>query len=1446
VTSFKNKINKPLLDFKDDTFDRDFVEFNVEVSLVENALTAYIDSNFAVIVNIEDSLKLLRKFDAILERNNLKSGLKDKYNLLFAQYAKLLAKIDKQYNNDWKNPPIVRNLPIVAGSITWSRHLFHRASVPMEHFPRELLKRDSKPAKQVKEHNKVTINLFHFEYEWRVRWAQEVEKAKVGLLATLIIRHPNNNKLYVNFDAEIMTMIREAKCLSRLGIEIPESAKIVLLQEEKFKMYNNELQFVLSEYDRIVNKIRPNTKSLLVPHLEDLEYKLRPGMNTLTWTSMNIDGYLQHVHKGLAKLEQLIININDIMENRIENNLKTLSKTVLVNLPQESSTYTLDEFVEMQSQWIATESNRLKSKNYEVEQAVEDLIQTICSYQLDQNVEPISAEEIHKLSKYYSWSMYQALLHATKYSLNQMKERICGRRNSPKQILKPFFEVDVHLDGNQSILKPSLADVQLAINKAAQHVLKSTRKVQLWFQKETPEDKKEPFYNWIARDKEIVKVILLLTGSIQGTKSSVYKFLEDFSVYSWLWTKRPEDQLKVFIKEEPSLEDYEEKLKEFDIFNGQIDEIQETHQIGALSLKTMGVKSALSRYINSWKTIYAKEIHKQAKGRLGNLADEIKQIRLKIEKPVKDIDSLGSVMNALEDIRKKESNINFQFKPITDMYSMIETILADYIDRDELHQHKNLLKEWESLVTNAIVVRNNLHEEQAEFKKQLIENIQTLVKDVKVFREDFEKNGPMQADLTPGEALNKLKDFKEQFSVHNRKFHSYKNGENLFALPNQDYPALVKTQGELEKLDKLYVLYLKVTETIAKWKETPWLEITDEVEKMKEGTEQYLKDCSRLPMETKNYPAYKDLKKELDDMETVLPLVEMLADKSIKERHWEQLIQLTGKDVPYSSETFLLKDLLAADLLSVQEDIEDISDNAIKQMKIDRQLREDIELYWETAELEVKTYQSIDVPCTIGGSVALHQEKLEDHIITLVQMSAMRCVEPFRADVNAKLDTYSAVTETLDKWLKVMTYWMNLVAVFTSGDIAKQMPLESKTFRNVDTQWKKIMERAAEQKNFIQCCQNDFLVNSLPKLQEDLEFCQKRLDSYLESKRQVFPRFYFCSPNDLLKILSLGSDPHQVQDDFALLFDSVKKVTFDKADRSLINSIHFDGGGAVETVEFDEPVKAEGLIEEWLCRVESEMQRSVRSVCAGGAQEVFSMPLLDFVNKYIAQVALLGVQILWTQKVTDCLERGKDRMQVFKEKEKEIKSIMNDLVGLCKTEIPTKQDRTKIETLVTIHVYQKQLFEDIMRAANRGQIKDTSDFDWQKNARFYWRQDAKGEGQVIVSITDVDFTYQYEYLGVKERLCVTVLTEKCYISLAQALKMCLGGAPAGPAGTGKTETVKDLGCTLGIFVVVTNCSGEHRQKDMAKIFKGVCQSGLWGCFDEFNRIFLDTLSVVAA
>lgn len=70
-------------------------------------------------------------------------------------------------------------------------------------------------------------------------------------------------------------------------------------------------------------------------------------MVTLTWTSMNIESYLERVHEGLNKMEQLIINVNDIIENRIENNLKIVSRIILVNLPQDTKPLGLEDFVDI-------------------------------------------------------------------------------------------------------------------------------------------------------------------------------------------------------------------------------------------------------------------------------------------------------------------------------------------------------------------------------------------------------------------------------------------------------------------------------------------------------------------------------------------------------------------------------------------------------------------------------------------------------------------------------------------------------------------------------------------------------------------------------------------------------------------------------------------------------------------------------------------------------------------------------------------------------------------------------------------------------------------------------------------------------------------------------------------------------------------------------------------
>jgi len=104
---------------------------------------------------------------------------------------------------------------------------------------------------------------------------------------------------------------------------------------------------------------------------------------------------------------------------------------------------------------------------------------------------------------------------------------------------------------------------------------------------------------------------------------------------------------------------------------------------------------------------------------------------------------------------------------------------------------------------------------------------------------------------------------------------------------------------------------------------------------------------------------------------------------------------------------------------------------------LEKQLNNDISAHWEIAELEIKTWKGVDAPCTLGGNIQDIQEKLEEHIIALNQMNAMRYVKPFKSVVTEKIGQLSDVYDIIEKWLKVQNLWTNLVSVFTSKDIAK-------------------------------------------------------------------------------------------------------------------------------------------------------------------------------------------------------------------------------------------------------------------------------------------------------------------------------------------------------------------------------------------------------------------------
>ncbi len=262
----------------------------------------------------------------------------------------------------------------------------------------------------------------------------------------------------------------------------------------------------------------------------------------------------------------------------------------------------------------------------------------------------------------------------------------------------------------------------------------------------------------------------------------------------------------------------------------------------------------------------------------------------------------------------------------------------------------------------------------------------------------------MVAGIAPREALDRLRRFTGEYQIRKRKFDSFFAGERLFGLPHQDYPALDETKKEIQLLDKLYNLYSKVLETIAQWKDINWLDLKEQIDDMIEQIEVFGRECTRLPGVLKGWDAYKELRQQVDDMTEILPLIKELAKESIRDRHWEEIIEITGKDeIPYlTPDTMILNHLLQANMLSFKEEIEDIADSADKQLKLEKQLNTEIESYWNDAELEIKPYADILQPCIISGNIDEIKEKLEEHISQLNQMLAMKHVKPFRGRVQEK------------------------------------------------------------------------------------------------------------------------------------------------------------------------------------------------------------------------------------------------------------------------------------------------------------------------------------------------------------------------------------------------------------------------------------------------------------
>ncbi|CAI2733353.1 unnamed protein product [Schistosoma spindalis] len=822
---------------------------------------------------------------------------------------------------------------------------------------------------------------------------------------------------------------------------------------------------------------------------------------------------------------------------------------------------------------------------------------------------------------------------------------------------------------------------------------------------------------------------------------------------------------------------------------------------------------------------------------------------------------LNQIQNRIEPI-EKEAEV------IKELYEMIEAFVIPVPPEDYAI--------YQSLIPSIDRAKNAMDRALGDrdvcvdkFFISLEKDINELIHDIKEVKQAI--NNPILLDITAEREtihseLSRLKIITDDlqnrattYKMYHRKFKDLAQAltgtsieDQILARAGVKPSSFVVESPRFEELDLIinemklkYLLWNSIDEwdkTINEWMNIEFFQLNPE--NLTNTTMKYVKSILLMEKGLPPNTVVPLLKEKVEDMRVKLTTIMDLRNSSLKPRHWKMLEELIGFQMSELETPLSLGYLNELKAFNKAEQIQEISGQASSESSLEMLLKK-VEESWKSTEFIVLPYKDSKDVFIIGGTDEI-QQLWDDSNISISTIASSRHVGPIKQRVDEWQTLLELFGRTLDEWIQCQKSWLYLESIFSAPDIQRQLPSESKSFMSVDKSYKDIMRKIQKVPLAMRAATQPGLYDTLRNNNQLLDQIQKCLEAYLESKRSLFSRFYFLSNDELLEILAQTRNPLAVQPHLRKCFDAIIKLEFgittdsiNKDEPVYTNDILAMISPEGERVSLGKGLKARGNVEDWLGKVEEAMFTNLRKLMKIAINDFESLHREEWLKSHANQIVLTVEQLMWSRDITLILEDPlpQDRLDGLKEYEEKCYTGLNKLASLVRGELP-KLFRSLLCALITIDVHARDMVTELVN----NKVDSLDNFDWQRQLRYYWDLDLD---TCVVKMASACYIYGYEYLGASPRLVITPLTDRCYLCLMGALQLDLGGAPAGPAGTGKTETTKDLAKSVAKQCVVFNCSDGLDYKMMGRFFSGLAQSGAWCCFDEFNRIDIEVLSVIA-